>query len=1161
MKSDNEIPKQWIRNIKKIDNKNHLAQGVIYSQDGSIKSLVVADNNVEAKVEGAPGDIYDVKISFVEFTQDEKKILTEYIENNPLTFSKLLNNQIPVDLLNANVKILPSSLDDFEVSCDCKRGLFCKHEAAVFHRLANMIEKDPSFIFSLRGLNLNKVLNVDDCKIKSIEDVLNEDSKLKLSDSKNVNHLVKLNYSLSDFPSFYPSNSVNFNDVLCDTLASMSKCIYQMFDSKISNEFQELITLGNTIKGSSYYTSKTQDEIRFAFEEKWCNPQEWRELKIMLDGNYEIINIKTGNNDNNFFMPNLKYPLFAFLAEINQIDISFYCDEIRFLHELYLFTAQLINSIELIPEFFQLENGEYHIRWIPSFDKDIHEELEYFYNACPKNLLTFYDSTLSKQNQVKTLISLIFEGFSEYYVNTAIPRNLAGYKHEKYFRLFFIKSQDFSRYSYSGKQAEVENWLFPLFLSQKDYRIVLSTYQENLEFNLKLKIRYDNQYYEFKDAVKFKRSDIIKSISIIHNIFTKSGVSYKLLTDKAMSLSQYSYFIENVVPVLRECGVEVHSPEEFDKIEDARLVLDVNQKTPNASLSFDDLADFDWKIAIGDEKFSIEDFESLTYNYRGLVVIKDKYMIIDEDNLYQLKEDIANIPQDNNKSDLIRYLLSDKSANVEMDEKLEELINNILEVPDVTPPESLNGTLRKYQETGFSWMVQNMQLGFGSILADDMGLGKTIQVLSVILYLKENHKLDESKVLIVVPTSILTNWEMEIAKFAPNLKVKTYHGMNRHYPEKDFDILLTSYSMIRNDIEEFRQTSWFLIVIDEAQNIKNPKIKQTKAVKSINAKHHIALSGTPIENHLGEYWSIFDFTNKGYLSTLQHFKNRFLKPIEKEHDDFALYDFKKITSPFILRRLKTDENIVKELPDKVVNDVYCNLSVKQAGMYDETLNQMIGDVEKSEGIERKGLVLKLINSLKQICNHPSQFLKTYDAKVSESGKMEVLTGLIENIIESDEKVLVFTQYVLMGEIMQELLEEKFSQEVMFMHGGVSRKKRDEMIDKFQNGNVKIFILSLKAGGIGLNLTAASNVIHYDLWWNPAVENQATDRAYRLGQTENVMVYRFVTRGTLEERINQILVEKSELVDLAIDSEESFITEMSNEELRNILDLRKKDNFD
>ena len=1161
MKSDNEISKQWIRNIKKIDNKNHLAQGLIYSNDGSIKSLIVADNNVEAKVEGAPGDLYNVKILFKELTEDEKKILKEYIENNPLTYSRLLNNQMPSDLLNAKVKILPSKLDDFEVSCDCKRGLFCKHQAAVFHRLSNLIEKDSSLILSLRGLNLNHLFNSHDYKIKNIKDVLNNDSKPRLSDSKNINHLVKLNYSLSDYPSFYPSNSVNFNEVLCDTLASMSKCIYQIFNSKISNEFQELITLGNTIRDSNHYTAKTQNEIRFAFEEKWCNPQRWSEMKIIIDGNYEISNIMTGNKDNNFFMSNLKYPLFAFLAEINQIDISFYCDEIRFLHELYLFTAQLINSIELIPEFFQLENDEYHIRWIPSFDKEIHDCLEHFYRRCPKNLLTFNDSNLSKQNQVKALISLIFEGFSEYYVNKAIPRNFAGYKNEKYFRLFFIKSQDFTRYSCSGKQAEIDSWISPLFLNQKDYKLILTACQDNLEFNLKLKIKYDDKDYDFKDIINFKRQDIIKSISIIQNIFNKTGVSYQLLKDKAMTLSQYSYFIENVVPVLRECGIEFHSPDEFNNADDARLVLDINQKTPNASLSFDNLVDFDWKIAIGDETFSIDDFESLTYNYRGLVVIKDKYMVLDEDNLYRLENDIANIPQNRNKSDLIRYLLSDKSANIEMDEKLEELMDNLLKVSDVTPPESLNGTLRKYQETGFSWMVQNMQLGFGSILADDMGLGKTIQVLALIVYLKENHKLDESKVLIVVPTSILTNWEMEIAKFAPALKVKTYHGMNRRYPKDDFDILLTSYSMIRNDLEEFGLTDWFLIVIDEAQNIKNPKIKQTKAVKSINAKHHIALSGTPIENHLGEYWSIFDFTNKGYLNTLQHFKNRFLKPIENEHDDFALYDFKKITSPFIMRRLKTDEHIVKELPDKAVSDVYCNLSVKQAGMYDETLNQMMGEVEKSEGIKRKGLVLKLINSLKQICNHPSQFLKTYDAKANESGKMEVLINLIGNIIESDEKVLVFTQYVRMGEIMQELLEEKFSEEVMFLHGGVSRKKRDEMIDKFQNGDVKIFILSLKAGGIGLNLTAASNVIHYDLWWNPAVENQATDRAYRLGQTENVMVYRFITRGTLEERINQILAEKRELVDMAISSEESFITEMTNEELRDIVNLRNKDNFD
>lgn len=1156
MSINNEISNKWIKNIIKLDKKNRLAHGEIYSRDGSILEFNIDQNKVNAKVQGAPGDIYDVEITFQPFSDTHKQILIDYIKNNPLVYSKLLNNQIPEDLLYTKVKILPTSLKDFKMSCTCERGLFCKHKAAVFHKISHEIVKNPFLIFTLQGLDLTEIMYTESFKIKSIRDVLKKDFKIKYNNSKDINYLVKLNLLLSDFPSFYPSSSVNFNEVLCDTLASMSRSIYKIHTLKRKNEFQEFIILGNTLRSFEYFTSKSPEEIKHAFEEKWNHPQNWNHIKIDLNGNYEIIKINTGEFDNNFFMANLKYPLFAFLAEINQISMEYYCYEIRFLHELYMFTSQLINLNAIVPELFCLDNNEYHIRWIPNFEKSIQERLQYFIENCPDSLVTFYETNLSKQNQILTLISLLLEGFFRYYVNKHIPHKLSSYKNDTYFRLFFLKSQDLSSYSYKGKEIEIHNWISPLYLNQKDYEFVINTDQSDYEFKLKLKIRIDNELYDFKDIVDLKRGDIIKNISIIHNIFSKSGISFNLLDDEAMNLRQYSFFLDNAAPVLKECGIEVNTPKEFKNVENAKLVLNINTKTATTSLTIDDLTDFDWKIAIGDETFSIDEFESFSHNFRGLVKVKDKYFVLEEENLYQLREDIANIPDNHDKSELIKYLLSSDSANVEIDNKLEELVDNILEIKELKVPESLNGTLREYQKTGFSWMMQNMQVGFGSILADDMGLGKTIQILTLILHLKQNNQINDSKVLIVAPTSILTNWEMEIRKFAPTLNVKTYHGMNRHYPEDDFDILLTSYGMVRQDLAEFSQNSWKLLVIDEAQNIKNPNSKQTKAIKSIKAQHHIALSGTPIENHLGEYWSIFDFTNHGYLSNLKEFKKRFINPIQKEHDEFVLDDFKKITSPFILRRLKTDKNIIKELPDKIVNDIYCNLTVKQASMYDETLNQLIDDVESSEGIQRKGLVLKLINSLKQICNHPSHYLKTQEAKVNESGKMEVLMNLLENIIESGEKVLIFTQYVYMGEIMKNLIEKRFNEEVLFLHGGISRKKRDDMINKFQNEDSKIFILSLKAGGVGLNLTAASNVIHYDLWWNPAVENQATDRAYRIGQSENVMVYRFITTGTLEEKINQILLEKRELVDLAIGSEESFITEMSNEELRNMLNLRK-----
>ena len=471
-------------------------------------------------------------------------------------------------------------------------------------------------------------------------------------------------------------------------------------------------------------------------------------------------------------------------------------------------------------------------------------------------------------------------------------------------------------------------------------------------------------------------------------------------------------------------------------------------------------------------------------------------------------------------------------------------------------PDSLTGELRPYQKIGYSWLVQNIRYGFGSILADDMGLGKTIQVLTAILYYKEEGLLEDKTVLIIVPPTLISNWENEIKKFTPDLTYFIYHGSNRNYPLESYDIILTSYGIIRLDLDMFLDEKWFICVIDEAQNIKNPNTEQTKAIKSVNARSKVALTGTPIENKLMDYWSIFDFTNKGYLSTKDDFKRQFVMPIEKLEDEETLHELKAIAKPFVLRRLKTDEDIKKELPEKFINDIYCTLTKKQIKLYNAILEEIFFDIENSKGIQRKGIILKILTALKQTCNHPAQFLSIKNPKISESGKMELLVNILENILDNDEKVIIFTQYVEMGKLIQQLISKKFKQEVLFLHGSQTREEKSRIIDTFQEDkNYKIFVATLKTGGTGLNLTAAQNVIHYDLWWNPAVENQATDRVHRIGQENDVMVYRFITKGTLEETIDAISKHKTDLAAKSISNDETFLTEMTNEELKEVLKLR------
>ena len=1154
MSDINNISKDWLKNIKKLDKKNNLRTGEIYAHDGSIEEFNIKSNHVTAKVRGIPGEYYDVEIKFNKLNKPEREALENFIKSNPVIYSKILNNDIPFDELTSLVEFLPTSLKDFKMSCTCDRGLFCKHKSAIIHKIALELKKDPFLIFSLRGFDIDNITQNNNLQINTVRDVLNESEDVNLNNSSIHRFLYNLNMILSDFPSFYPSNTIDFNDVLFKILSSMSKISFKFQNEFYPDEFKEFIIIGYE-RGYIDFSSEYKKEVKDLFEEKWLNPQKWSQFKIDLDGNYEIIRIKNGGDDDTFIRANKKYSLFGFFAELTQIDFANYCEDIKYLHELYEFTLKLIELNALIPQFFSLDNNKYHIRWIPVFNESIYEELEYFIKYIPEKLLTFYEMELSLYNQVIALISLFFEGFAHCYNLKYMPHSLLSYQSDRYFRLFFINSQDFSQYSFKGKEIEVNKWIFPLYLSQQDYKIILNATQSNQKFFLDLNVQLNDKIYSYEDIIDLNRGDIVKNISIIDNIFLKYKVHYDFKNHLKLTLKEFQKFIDNVLPTLEDCGIEFRQPSEFENEIEVKLLLNNPSKEVSSSLTLDDLADFDWKIALGDKEYSINEFKLVSNNFRGLIKIKDKYYRISKQNLFQLQKDIHNIPKNKDTASMISYLLGSDSDNVVMDEKLNNLIDNMLNIEKVSPPKSLNDTLRDYQKDAFSWLIQNMQAGFGSILADDMGLGKTLEVLSLILYLKENNKLNDEKVLICAPTSIITNWKMEIEKFTPSLNVEIYHGQNRKFPADDYDILLTSYGVLRIDVEKFIKKNWFLFIIDEAQNIKNRNTKQTKAVKSINANYNVALSGTPIENHLGEYWSIFDFTNKGYLDTFKNFKHRFINPIENKRKKSALDDFKKITSPFILRRLKSDKSIIKELPDKIVNDIYCNLSVKQASMYDEVLEQIFSEIEVSEGINRRGLVLKLINSLKQICNHPVHFLKTGDVKIKDSGKLEVLMNILETIIESDEKVLIFTQYVEMGNILKEVIEDKFDEEVLFLHGSVSRKRRDAMIDDFQNTSVKIFILSIKAGGTGLNLTAANNVIHYDLWWNPAVENQATDRAYRIGQTKNVMVYRFITKGTLEERINQILFEKRELVDLAIGGDMSFITEMDNEELRIMLDLR------
>jgi SNF2 family DNA or RNA helicase len=494
-----------------------------------------------------------------------------------------------------------------------------------------------------------------------------------------------------------------------------------------------------------------------------------------------------------------------------------------------------------------------------------------------------------------------------------------------------------------------------------------------------------------------------------------------------------------------------------------------------------------------------------------------------------------------------------------MTPEVKELIRELTDFREIALPAKIQATLRPYQQRGYSWIYRNSRIGFGSVLADDMGLGKTLQVITTLQKFKEEGYLEKEKALIVAPTGLLTNWQAEVQKFTPTLRMEIYHGTNRDLKKlPEHDVLITSYGVARSDADLLRKAKWHTMVIDEAQNIKNQETKQTKAIKAIKAGNFIALSGTPVENRLSELWSIMDFSNRGFLGTPKEFNDSFAAPIERLNDFETAEKLKKVTAPFLMRRLKTDKTIISDLPDKIEIDSFASLTREQAGLYEKTLEEAmaaIEDVKKTDQkslFVRQGLVLQMILALKQICNHPTQFLKNGIMNASLSGKMDLLFDKLDSITESNEKVLIFTQFTEMGNLLHQFIRERYREEPLYIHGSCSINQRKEMVENFQNNHAdKIFILSLKAAGTGLNLTAASHVIHYDLWWNPAVEAQATDRAYRIGQKSNVMVHRFITKNTFEERINDMIQKKKALAEMTVATGENWIGNLSNKELREI----------
>ena len=682
----------------------------------------------------------------------------------------------------------------------------------------------------------------------------------------------------------------------------------------------------------------------------------------------------------------------------------------------------------------------------------------------------------------------------------------------------------------------------------------------------------------------------------------EAALSQATPTQVELTTAQAYDFLRNVWPVLEESGFEIIVPSWWDQpIGRLAARLHVEPLAPSTDstsavgstqslLGLNSLVKFHWQLAIGDQPLTAEEFQALAKQTAPLVQVRGRWIEISPKQLADAKAFLEQTPA--GEMTLLEAIQIAHGADhrelglpvhgMDASGWIADVLSassNGEQMPRVEQPDSFLGSLRPYQKSGLSWLAFLDRFGLGACLADDMGLGKTIQLIALLQYERQQGGPDAAigPTLLIAPTSVISNWGRELSRFAPNLTAHIHHGPERPLGDRfvelaqKHDMVITTYPLISRDHETLRRVKWHRVALDEAQYIKNPPTKQTTAIRSLQTTRRIALTGTPVENRLSELWSIMEFCNPGYLGPAGEFRRRFAIPVERHRDQQQAERLRSMVRPFILRRVKTDPTVISDLPECLETKEYATLTAEQATLYQNAVSAMLGDVDRSQGIQRRGLVLATLVRLKQICNHPEtgaphggngkahEALKhgELNSLAPRSGKARRLMAMLEEVLATGEKALIFTQFRQMGHLLTAMIQSELDREALFLHGGTPTAKRQQLIDRFQDdhGGAPIFVLSLKAGGLGLNLTAANHVFHYDRWWNPAVESQATDRAFRIGQTRTVHVHKFICVGTLEERIDQMIEQKTELAQNIIGAGEQWLTELSTTQLQELLALR------
>ena len=1148
---------QWLRSLSHIDYDNRLPRGKRYARNGSVKSIEIKDGLIMANVKGSQPRPYKDQIFVPQFDELKSKKFVDKLMKNPVAVAALMQRKLDPVVLDiaeeCGLQVFPKKWSDFKMHCSCPDwAVPCKHLAAVVYKVADDIDNDPFLVFSLHGLDLMSELDKRGLRTFATENL----------NPPTLSSLVKA--ASKDRETSDPTPLME-----CDLSAIPS----------VSTELIELLPPSPPFWGLGDFRKTYSTALKVCSKDvaKRLKADIDRELPAPFSYDAEVLfkmkadcSIDAELDSMSRNSESISFDDFVErLTLLSPDDYSQYLPWVEVMHRVYLLAADLVVKGNVVPMIVKGQKDGYHILWhAAKMQPEVAKAVDAVIKAVP------YEALLHSKKPVERGGEWLLNEIIRHLILSCEVKIEAG---DPVSALFFRDTTyNFKGIGEQSTPGGIKAWTDTLSSISGDIKPVFIVDEVNDSSSFKISVDISDADFKatpLRDLLcgTNTESDLtLKVVGMLMSLSAQIPGLTEYIKDGAKSPfilkdEEFVQFLFSTIPLMRLLGLTVILPSSLKHILRPRVSMSIGAKGKSADsskLRLDDLLNFEWTVAIGDNMLSREEFESLMITADRLVKFKGEYIYVNAADLEKIHKFFAKGSELKGHEILAVALAGEyEGAPVVLSKAAEEVLNELRNCPDIPVPTSLNAQLRPYQERGFQWMLHNLRAGFGSIIADDMGLGKTLQVISVLLYLKEAGELDKHNALVVVPTGLLTNWQSEIERFAPSLSSAIYHGSARNADNLDKDIILSSYGVVRTDLNLLKKHKWAVLVIDEAQNIKNSAAARTKAINAINATHRIAMSGTPVENRLSEFWSIMNFANKGYLGTMKSFASKYARPIQIENNRNVAKQFRAVTAPFMMRRLKSDKSIISDLPDKIERNEYASLTPGQAALYRKTLNAAMRTIEGVSGddskslFKRQGLVLQMILALKQICDHPALFLKNEQCGIDLSGKAEMLVDRVQSIVESGEKVLIFTQFKEMGDILVRMIAEATGRQPLFYHGGCTIKQRTEMVERFQNVRTdQVFVLSLKAAGTGLNLTAASNVIHYDLWWNPAVEAQATDRAYRIGQNKNVLVTRYITKGTFEERIDEMISEKKMLADLTVESGESWISKMSNAELKKLFSL-------